>query len=232
LARSVLFMGIVLILVLTLFGFFQSPFFRVTELEVRGIALLEAEEVRAMMNLRGEQHIYSFSLGEMQGRIASDPRVADVSISRRLPGRLVVQVRERRPVAVIARGGVFALINQDGKVLAVKSSWPGMDLPVLAEVQVSNLTLGERLDDPEVDELLRCAELLGDMSHRISQMMREEGYISLYTTETAHIMFPVDDEDAREAMEVLTDIMNEGLIESGSVIDLRIPERPVMRGTG
>ncbi len=229
--RSVVFMGIVLMVVLSLFGFFQSPFFEVTELEVGGMVLLEAEEVRTMLDLRGQQHIFSVSLGELESRVASDPRVKDVSVRRQLPGRLVVQVRERQPVAVISRGGVFALINRDGKVIAVESSWPGMDLPVLGEVQVDDLSLGRTVDSPEVDELLQCADLLGDMSHRISQMMREEGYISLHTTEAAHILFPVNGEDARKAADVLSNIMDEGRLEAGSIVDLRIPERPVMRSS-
>ena len=229
LARGIASTGIAIIVILSLFGFFQSSFFRATRLEVSGLDLVDAEEVRAMMDLQGNQHLFSFSLGEMEERIADDPRIQEARVARNLPGRLSVEVVEYQPVAMIVQGGVFALLNSGGAVLSVESTWPDIEVPVLSGLRVDSLVLGERIADPEVDRLLECAEMLGRVRYRISQVMLEEGYISLYTAEAAHIMFPVRQEEISRAVDILRPIMEERRLGSGFVIDLRVPDRPIIR---
>lgn len=227
-SRSGAVLAVLFILAIGLFGFFQSSYFRVTELEIEGIKMLDPEEIRMMLAVRGDQHIYSFSLGELEDRLTVDPRVAGVRIIRRLPNRLVIRVTEREPVAVIIQGGVFALLDAQGRVLSVEGEWPGVAVPALSGARADTLTLGESLGSPEVDELLRCAELIGDLRHRISEIVREEGHMVLFTTEAVPVMFPLAPEDILRAASILVTMLEED-IDSSYTIDLRVPDRPVIR---
>ena len=227
-SRSGAVLAIVFIGVLGLFGFFQSSYFRVSELEVEGIRLLDPEEIRMMLSVRGDQHIYSFSVGELEDRLRVDPRIAEVHISRQMPNRLVVRVTEREPVATIIQGGVFAVLDAQGTVLSVEGQWPGVSIPVISGVVADTLTLGGSLGSAEVDELLKCAELLGDLRHRISEIVREEGHMVLYTTEGVQVMVPLATDGIRRAASVLVNILEED-IDSSYTVDLRVPDRPVIR---
>ncbi|MFO8060862.1 MAG: FtsQ-type POTRA domain-containing protein [Bacillota bacterium] len=228
-SRSGAALAIIFILVLGSFGFFQSSYFRVRELEIEGINMLDAEEIRMMLAVRGDQHLYSFSLGEMKERLTADPRIETAQVSRQLPNRLVVRVTERQPVAVIIQGGVFAVVDAGGRVISVEGEWPGVPLPVISCAGAGALTLGERVDSAEVDELARCAELIGDLRHRISEIVLEEGHVILYTTEAVQVMFPLAPEDIRRAASVLVDMLDEADIDSSYTVDLRVPDRPVIR---
>ena len=228
-SRGGIFLAVIFIVVLGLFGFFQSSFFRLSELEVEGIDLLNAEEVRLLLDVGGGQHLYSISTGDLERRLAEDPRVATAEVTRHVPGRLVVLIRERQPVAAVIEGGVFALVDSEGTVLSVHGDWPGTSVPVLSGVHLDALDLGESLDAPGMDELLRCTELLGDLRYRISQIVREEGYMSLHTTGAEHVMFPLRDDEMKQAVSMLESILEGTRTEAGSTIDLRVPDRPVIR---
>ncbi len=222
-------MAVIFIVVLGLFGFFQSSFFRLTELEVEGIDLMNAEEVRLLLGVQGGQHLYSVSTEDLRRRLAEDPRVAAAEVTRHVPGRLVVLITERRPVAAVIEGGVFALVDSEGTVLSVHGDWPGTAVPVISGVSPDALVLGERLDAPGVDELINCAALLGEFRHRISQIVREEGYMSLHTTGAEHVMLPLGGDDMKQAVSMLQSVLAGTRTTEGSIIDLRVPDRPVIR---
>ncbi len=227
--KNVLVYAALLVLLLGLFAFFQSSFFRLQALEIRGIDQLTADEVKVTLGIKGDQHLYSFTLGQLRERLLDDARIADAGVHRELPGKLVVTVSERSPVALVISGGVFAQIDKGGTVIAVDGEWPDVEVPVIASGQLSDLTLGESIsDNSSVDKLLFCAIVLGDARSLISEIEMKEGHVAMHTTEGTTVMFPEEEEGMRRAAPVLGDILSESDI-IGYTIDLRVPDKPVLR---
>lgn len=227
--RHVLVYAVLLAVLLGLFSFFQSSFFRLQAVEIRGVDQLTAEEVKVTLGVKGDQHLYSFTLGELRERLLADARIADVEMNRQLPGRLVVSVSERAPVAMVIAGGVFAEVDSGGMIIAVDSEWPQADVPVISSVNLPSLQLGDSIsDNGRVDKLLFCTNLLEDVRSAISELEMKEGHVEMYTTDGATIMFPRDEKKMRRAAPVLHEILAEDDI-IGYIIDLRVPEKPVLR---
>ncbi|HYW45459.1 MAG TPA: FtsQ-type POTRA domain-containing protein [Bryobacteraceae bacterium] len=110
--------------------------------------------------------VFSVNLNERRRRLLAIDWVEDASVSRIWPDRLVVRIRERKPVAFVSfRSGVL-LIDAHG-VLLEQPSQAQVAFPVLS---------GVREDEPEerrrerVSCLLRVQEELGSMAKDISEV--------------------------------------------------------------
>ncbi len=211
------------------FAFFQSSVFRLRTIEIQGIEHLSAEEVKMILGVEGGQHLYSFTIGDLHHRLMSDPRVAEASLQRNLPGQLVVEILEKPPVAVVISGGVFAQVDERGTVISVHERWPEVDLPVIKPISPDSLALGEKVSgDSDVDKLLRCSVSLNEVRSEISEIKLSDGYFEMYTSDAAVILYPREAEAMREAASVLKEILREENI-GGYLVDLRVPGRPVLR---
>jgi cell division protein FtsQ len=70
-------------------------------------------------------------LAPLEARVRSHPQVDSVSVTRRLPGTLVVQVTERHPVALVNGPGGLRAVDARGKRLPLDPSRTPVDAPVV-----------------------------------------------------------------------------------------------------
>ena len=68
----------------------------------------------------------------LEARVATHPQVGEVSISRKLPGTLVVNVVENLPVALVSTERGFLAFDERGRQLPLDPSRVAVDLPIAA----------------------------------------------------------------------------------------------------
>ncbi|MFO7942529.1 MAG: FtsQ-type POTRA domain-containing protein [Bacillota bacterium] len=207
--------------------FLQSPSFRLDSVIVEGAVNMESREIEDLLDLDGGTHLYSISLTRLRDRICADPRVESASIHRVVPGSLRIEVEERRPVAVVLRSGIFAEIDDAGRIIEVHDSWPGLALPLITGVPTRRLQLGERALDEECAEL-EVALHLGGIRGEIEEIRSEDLGIVLITSGGGEIWLSDMHGDMVEGLEVLTSAQTP-LPGPDCVHDYRLPERPVRK---
>jgi len=107
-------------------------FFRVRRVEVRGLRNLRAEEVLRALPVESVRSVFA-DFEAWQAAVDSIPGVEGTEMSVRLPGTVVVTVRETEPVALVMRRGRLQLVGEDGEVLAFDPTVAAPDLPVLEQ---------------------------------------------------------------------------------------------------
>lgn len=95
----------------------RSPVLDVDEVVVSGVAQLDPEEIRAVTGIETGAPLLLADLGRAAGEVEALPWVAEVEVTRDLPGRVHVEVREREAVAVVAGRGIAVLVDVTGRVL-------------------------------------------------------------------------------------------------------------------
>jgi len=109
----------------------QMAFFRVRRVEIRGARYLQPSEIIARMKIDTLASLWN-DLQPYRRRVKEHPQVADASITRRMPGTLVVTIRENLPVALVeSRGGLLAY-DSVGTQLPIDPSRTNLDLPIVA----------------------------------------------------------------------------------------------------
>jgi cell division septal protein FtsQ len=109
----------------------QMAFFRVRSVEVRGVRYLQPAEVLSRLRVDTLMSLWD-DLEPLRDRVRHHPQVTGVTITRRLPGTLVVTVEENQPVALVQ--GSTGLLPYDslGHVLPIDPARANLDLPIVA----------------------------------------------------------------------------------------------------
>jgi len=109
----------------------SSPYFLIKETTVRGCRELTEKDVLSLAAIKPAQNILAANIDTIAGRISTNPWVKDVSIGREFPDRLVIEVQERTPVALIRRDNNFYLVDIEGVVFKKLQAGDEDDLPLL-----------------------------------------------------------------------------------------------------
>lgn len=135
-----------------------APEYRVIDPVVQGSGLLGETQIRSIAGIGGES-IFTIDRAEAEARLLSHPEIAAVEVAVRWPNQVVIQVEERRPLAVWNDGGRTWWLGTDGVAFIERGSWPG-----LVEVTSTEPVL-EISDDPQrpaIDpEILKGLDRLG-----------------------------------------------------------------------
>jgi cell division septal protein FtsQ len=166
---------------------FEGELFRVREVGFRGLVNAQPRVLVAEAGLARKRSIFD-DLSAVRAGLLRDPLVRAARVRRELPGRLVVEVEERRPAAYWSEDLLWPL-DAEGKVLPLDPAHFGWDLPILMAGGRGGggapaLQAG-RLVDAEARALLRLVigirDRVPEISRRISVAeLGAEGRVSLH----------------------------------------------------
>ncbi len=109
----------------------QLVFFRVRKVEIRGAVYLTPAEILGKLRVDSSANVWDDSR-PLVARLLTHPQIRSVSITRKLPGTLVVRVHENLPVALVPNAKGFAVIDGRGQPLPIDPAATKLDLPIVA----------------------------------------------------------------------------------------------------
>jgi cell division septal protein FtsQ len=107
-------------------------FFRIRQVEVRGLKNLEASTVVNALKLRSQASVFD-QVGPLQRRVQAMPGVVHADVSRMPPGTLRVTVEEAVPVALVPSSNRLKAVDATGKVLPFDATVGAEDLPLIRQ---------------------------------------------------------------------------------------------------
>jgi cell division protein FtsQ len=105
-------------------------FFRVRKVEIVGARYTAPAELLERLKIDTTRSVWD-PMGPLETRVRSHPQLSDAVVTRRLPGTLVVQVTERRPVALVNSPGGLRAVDERGVRLPLDPSRTPVDAPVV-----------------------------------------------------------------------------------------------------
>ena len=109
----------------------QMAFFRVRAVEIRGVRYIQPNEVVSRLRIDTVASLWD-DLEPYRQRVMRHPQVSDVTITRRMPGTLVVTIRENLPVALVQTSAGLLPYDSLGKQLPIDPARMNLDLPIVA----------------------------------------------------------------------------------------------------
>jgi len=110
-----------------------SPALAVKTIEIKGLKRTSAKELLRAGRLSEGMNIFSVESGEIEKRVRDLPWVRRVTAHRMVPDRVVVEVLEHEPEAVINLGELY-YVNGEGEVFKRALPFEKIDLPVLTGI--------------------------------------------------------------------------------------------------
>ena len=164
----------------------QSPYFKVTSLNISGNNRLSVQEILDTAKIRPDTNVLLVNLPLARKYLLSHPWIAEADVTRELPGKLVLSITEHRPIAIMDMGRKF-LINIEGKIFKEVSDTDPVELPVIEGLDFSDLDIGDIRRSANYDAALSLLEIgqnpaciLSQQRIRLIRVDREEG-VTLYS---------------------------------------------------
>ena len=184
--------GMLGVLLMSLFFIFchdiilQSPYFKVTSLNITGNNRLSIQEVLDTARIRPDTNVLLVNLPLARKYLLSHPWIAAAEVTRELPGNLFLSIKEHQPLAILDLGRKF-LINVEGNIFKEVSDTDPVELPVIEGLDFSDLALGDMRRSASYEDVLALLEIgqkpaciLPHQQIRLIRVDREEG-ITLYS---------------------------------------------------
>jgi cell division protein FtsQ len=196
--------------------------FRIEAIEIAGAERLMRAEVLAAAGIRENTSLLWISADGARARLKHDPRIAEASVRKLYPGRLEISLTERVAFALWQHDRQLDLVARDGGVLAsvARDDARKMDLPLVVGAGAATraaafIALLEGA--PEIRAQTAAAILIAE---RRWNLRLKNGM---------DVRLPEADAAAALARLVVLDREQKLLTRDVSVIDLRLPDRTLVR---
>ncbi|MEP6551001.1 MAG: FtsQ-type POTRA domain-containing protein [Gemmatimonadales bacterium] len=129
----------------------EMAFFRVRAVDVRGARYLQPNEIVSRLRIDTLASLWD-DVEPYRQRVLAHPQVSDVKITRKMPGTLVVTIRENLPVALIQTSAGLLPYDSLGRQLPIDPARTNLDLPIVASKDPVLLKLvgSIRAEEPRV----------------------------------------------------------------------------------
>jgi len=123
----------------------QCDYFAAAKVTIEGTRRLTHEQVARQARIRKGDNILSVNLSLVRKRLLAHPWIAEAEVSREIPSRLIIRVKEHSALAVVDLGQKF-LINQQGRIFKAWDPADRINLPVISGLDLSDLTVYGQLE--------------------------------------------------------------------------------------
>lgn len=207
--------------------------FRVERVEVSGTRYLPPHQALAVSGITRSSNVFD-DWEPWRRALRAHPLVDSVTVQRRLPGTILLRIRETEPVALVGTPAL-RLVDRRARVLPVEPAGLAVDLPVVA----SAAAVGPdgRLRDTTSVRLVRLASRIRSreptLSARLSEIRpdgRDHARLVLREPDGVAVLVPyrVGPERLRELRLTFADLETRGDLHRLRRVDLRFRNQVVV----
>ncbi len=205
----------------------DSSLFAVRSVKVDGLSADNATRVRlALKGAALEMTTLHVRMDALRGAARPYPTVRSLSVDRHLPHGLTIHVTEQPPSAVIAAQGRTVPIAPDGAVLAGIAAPDG-----LPRITTGAFPGGRVLRGDALDQALVLGAAPPALRPRVRSSRADSGGVSVRLDDGLRLDFGTAQRAAAK-WEAAARVLSDPRIDQLTYIDLTVPERPAVGGTG
>lgn len=206
----------------------RSPLFDVDYVDVRGIDQTSRRAVLRAGGLDGRPALVDVDEGAVARRVEALPWVLEATVQRDWPGTVRIDVRERRPAAVLPAGpGRWAVADGSGRILAAGPEKPA-GLPVLGNVAAPGPP-GSALPRSALPSLRVAASLPETLRARVADVASVAGgEVELQLVPPGGVVRLGPPVGLGVKLAVLETLLARAELSGVAVMDLRVPRAPAL----
>jgi cell division protein FtsQ len=118
----------------------SSPYFAIRETSVRGLNELTEKDILTLADVKSAQNLLAVNKTAIEKRVGDNPWVKNIYVGRELPDRLVLELKERQPLALLKNKNDFYLVDTEGSLFKKINQHDEVDLPVITGVDKEEKT--------------------------------------------------------------------------------------------
>lgn len=108
-----------------------SPLFVVKVVDVEGSGRLTPEAIRSASGIPADASLVLLDADEIANRLEGHRWIRNATVVKRLPDRVLIKVRERKPAVVVGIEGALYYMDEEGTVLGRVRPGDALDFPMI-----------------------------------------------------------------------------------------------------
>jgi len=109
----------------------QCDFFQITTVKINGNRMTSKEQIAALSRVDIHSNLLAINVAQVQSLLESHPWIATAEVIRDWPNRLLIQVKEKKPVALLNRETGLFYLDSRGQIIAAAGPSQEIDFPVI-----------------------------------------------------------------------------------------------------
>ncbi len=196
--------GVAILLFVSLFTFisFKSTqwclyrnFFALDSVHIEGNSLVADNHIIKTGNLHHGMNLFNTDCKAIRNNLETHPYVIAAIVSKRYPNKMMIQIRERVPLAYLNTGELY-FIDRDGVVLPKTShNIADMLAITIAPDTAYNVSMGEKLHSPQIKKIIDLVIKTHSMSRPLFNSLSEirfdipKNQLTLFNKETGNPIY-------------------------------------------
>ncbi len=192
------------------FLFLNSPFFTVGTVIVNGNKYISQEEVYQIAGIPEQANIFRLNIERVKQRLSDDLRLTDVEVKRNFPDTVVITLKERQPLALVACNYGFVQVDRQGMVVAVFKNLKQKNLPLITGAKLNNPYIGDIVETEQIKTILFYLNALDEETlNKLTEIdVKIPKQLLAYTTDSITIRLG-DNQKLDEKAKLTQDILQE-----------------------
>ncbi len=207
--------------------------FQLKNITVRGIEKTSEKEILNLAGIKSHSNILTLNLKEISRKIEAAPWVKDVSIGRELPDSLVIEVRERKPAALILVDKSLYIMDWNEELFKRFENSDDIHLPVLNGVYKNGIINKNLMEEAMVFLKLLSSNRDFTKIQHISEIYGDDVYgFSIFTKSglCLQLGFGNYNRKLKKLKPVLIDLARKNLDKVHLVVDLSDLTKVIVKG--
>jgi cell division protein FtsQ len=204
--------------------------FSIKQVRVEGVQTLKVEDMQSLSGINPGTNTFKLNLKEIQDRIALNPMVKQVQVTRQYPSAVLVQIEERKAVALLSWKGEYIAVDAEGYYITEVKDFSKANLPIITGIRLGNLTLGKLIPG---EGLAACLSFIQKMDQNllanISELNGTDSLgIVLFTIEGTEVRLGAS-ERVEKKLALLREVLKNSYGRKVEYIDITFSGKPVIK---
>lgn len=105
----------------------------ISKITIKGNITISENEILTAAGLKADSTINLDELNEMfiRDRVAKHPEIKKVVVNKEPPSELIIEVIEKKPIAIVIKSNEIYLIDEEQEIFPIKNYDKAFDLPII-----------------------------------------------------------------------------------------------------
>lgn len=142
----------------------------INRITIKGNITLSESEIYAAAGLKADSliNLEELNLVFIRDRIAKHPEIKKVLVSKEPPSELIIEITEKKPIAIILKKNELFLIDEEQEIFPVKNYDKAFDLPI-----ISGLKADETKNKADIDMAINFLKVVYSSGKYLQNLISE-----------------------------------------------------------
>ena len=163
------FLSIITLLIIILANNWRNKTY-ISKITIKGNITISENEILTAAGLKADSTLNLDGLNELfiRDRVAKHPEIKKVVVSKEPPSELIIEVIEKKPIAIVIRSNEIYLVDEEQEIFPIKNYDKAFDLPI-----INGLGIDDRKNKTDINAAMNFLKAAYEKGKYIQNLISE-----------------------------------------------------------